>query len=136
MPYARDAFYPTDKSKTMYRRWAAIGAAELVRVAEAQTREGHADLARNWIIFAVRSLALSSAFETTQLFDAARGFELAVEICGEVRASSALMANDSFQLSLVKDSFMRTLRAAWNDRSCFLSEPRLEFTENRSCRSW
>ena len=26
--------------------------------------------------------------------------------------------------------------AAWNDRSCFLSESRLEFTENRSRRSW
>ena len=26
--------------------------------------------------------------------------------------------------------------SAWNDRSCFLSKSRLEFTKNRSCRSW
>ena len=26
--------------------------------------------------------------------------------------------------------------AAWNDGSCFLSKSRLEFTRNRSCRSW
>ena len=26
--------------------------------------------------------------------------------------------------------------AAWNDGSCFLSKSRLEFTKNRSCRSW
>ena len=39
-------------------------------------------------------------------------------------------------LDEVHKALQHAPRPAWNDRSCFLSESRLEFTENRSCRSW
>lgn len=109
MPYARETFYVPTKS--VYHRWAGVGATELLRVAEAQMREGHAHLARHWVVLAVRSLALLAAFENAQLFDAARALDLALEICEKARASRAFSVDDGFKTSIVKDSFMRTLRA-------------------------
>ena len=60
------------------------------------------------------------------------GWRTARRAAAAATAAEAL-ASDLFRVGRASE---RQQSPAFDDRSCFLSNSRLEFTENRSCRSW